>query len=297
MSADQAKDADQAKVPEGLVIALRAGDAVVTVYPDSGGRIGQIAIGDVDLLIDVPTPDARRTIRWGCYPMAPWAGRLRHGRFTFGGTDQQLTINHHDGDPDDRERSHSIHGNVWERPWTVRDVAATTATLECPLNGGLDWSLGGIVVHELELHADRLVQTLTVAATDEHVDADPFRAESFPAEVGWHPWFRKPDRLTFNPTLMYRRDGLGIPTGELVDVTDGPWDDCFVNTEPVRLHYDRAIAHTVTVLSDCDDWVVFDQTVAATCVEPQSGPPNAFNMVHHIVGPGSPLRRTMTIAW
>jgi aldose 1-epimerase len=96
---------------------------------------------------------------------------------------------------------------------------------------------------------------------------------------------------------MYERDEFGIPTGALVEPVEGPWDDCFVNVEPVVLHYDRAVAPSVRVESDCDHWVVYDMPTDATCVEPQSGPPDAFNLHAHVVDPDTPLRRTMTISW
>ncbi|MEM1333882.1 MAG: hypothetical protein AAGG08_10520 [Actinomycetota bacterium] len=67
------------------------------------------------------------------------------------------------------------------------------------------------------------------------------------------------------------------------------------------LHYERAAAARVEVTSDCDHLVVFDRPAHATCVEPQSGPPDAVNLggahAPDVVAPGSPLRRTMTISW
>ena len=114
------------------------------------------------------------------------------------------------------------------------------------------------------MHDDRVVVTLGVEST----------GADFPAEIGWHPWFRKPDGLEFTPTAMYERDDVGVPTGALVEPTPGPWDDCFVNTGPVVLRYDRPIASLVRIESDCDHWVVFDEPSDATCVEPQSGPPD-----------------------
>ena len=53
----------------------------------------------------------------------------------------------------------------------------------------------------------------------------------------------------------------------------------------------------MTVTSDCDHWVVYDQPAHATCVEPQSGPPDALNVAPVVVSPGEPLTRTMTITW
>ena len=76
---------------------------------------------------------------------------------------------------------------------------------------------------------------------------------------------------------MYRRDEFGVPTGALVEPTDGPWDDCFVDTGPVVLALRPRSRRRVTS-SDCDHWVVFDEPADATCVEPQSGPPDGFNL-------------------
>ena len=97
---------------------------------------------------------------------------------------------------------------------------------------------------------------------------------------------------------MYARGGIGLPHATLVPPVAGPWDDCFVNHRPVTLHYaPLRPSPTVTVTSDCDHWVVYDQPAHATCVEPQSGPPDALNVAPVLVTPGQPLARTMTIAW
>ena len=100
------------------------------------------------------------------------------------------------------------------------------------------------------------------------------------------------------------RDELGLPTGRLIDPSGGPWDDCFVTSAPIRLHYDRDVAPVVTVGSDCDHVVLFDRPPHATCVEPQSGPPDAPSLRAdgpgggaQVVAPGTPLVRTMTITW
>ncbi len=159
--------------------------------------------------------------------MAPWAGRIRGGRFTFEGIGHQLVVNHRDGDRE--EQAHAIHGLVFDRPWDdVYDVSDTTFSAA----RALEWPFGGIARQTIVLTAHQVVLTLSVEST----------GERFPAEIGWHPWFRKPERLEFSPTAMYERDEWGIPTGELVDPPPPPWDDCFCNTEAVTLHYDRPVA-------------------------------------------------------
>jgi aldose 1-epimerase len=263
------------------ILTLRSGDVTVTVHPDAGARIGQIVVAGQPLLVDVPTDDRPHPMLWGSFPMAPWAGRIRGGRFSFAGTTHQLAINHRDG-PDPRN-AHAIHGLAFNRPWHVDDVPGPSC--RCSLD--FEWEFGGVASQQVTVYDDRVVVALTIESSG--VD--------FPAEAGWHPWFRKPDGLEFAPTAMYQRDEFGIPTGELVEPSDGPWDDCFISTGPVVLRYDRPIAPLVRIESDCDHWVIYDHPTHATCVEPQSGPPDAYNLDPHVVDRATPLTRTMTITW
>jgi len=272
-------------------VVLAVADVSVDVFAANGGRIGQITVDGQPLLIDVPTPlPIDGPMQWGSFPMAPWAGRIREGSFSFDGVRHQLAVNHHDGPIGDAGRTHSIHGTTFTRPWSVDDVGPAALTMSIQLQGALDWPFVGTATQRIELSATSVTCMLTLETTD----------GSFPGEVGWHPWFRKPDRLDFRPATMYLRDDFGIPTGELITPTPPPWDDCFVSTEPVVLGYDRPAATTVTVSSDCDHWVVFDHMDHATCVEPQSGPPDSFNGVGggpHLIAPDRPLTRSVTIAW
>jgi aldose 1-epimerase len=129
------------------------------------------------------------------------------------------------------------------------------------------------------------------------------RADDTPmtAEIGWHPWFVKPDAVDFAPTAIYPRDHEGIAVGPPVEPPPirthpdgGSFDDCFVNTEPVVLQFgDLAL----TLSSDCDHWVLYDEPEHATCVEPQSGPPDAFNQQPRRLGAGEELRRTFIVSW
>ena len=266
-------------------LTLRRDDVAVTVFPDAGARIGQIEVDGHPLLVDVPAPADRRPMTWGSYPMVPWAGRVRRGRFRFDGVDHELPVNHRDGPGP--ERAHAIHGLAFDRPWEVGDASERA----CACSIALDWEFAGTASQTIELFDDRVDVTLTVEST----------GFAFPAEIGWHPWFRKPDRLDVAPSAMYERDEFGLPTGVLVEPTAGPWDDCFLAAGPVTLGYDRPHASAITVDSDCDHWVIFDEPAAATCVEPQSGPPDAFNLTPHvtphIVTPTAPLTRRMSIGW
>ena len=273
------------------MITLRADDVRVDVAAHAGGRIAQIRVGGVPLLIDDDLRHAD-SMAWGSFPMAPWAGRIRHGRFRFRDREIAVTINHRDGDDDAADvqridRSHAIHGTVFARPWTVIASTPRSIDMTCTLDGALAWPFGGVARQHIELSGDRVVCALEVSADD----AD------FPATIGWHPWFVKPDELHVSPQSMYQRDDIGLPTGDLVTPTTGPWDDCFVNTDPVVLTYHRPGARQVTVSSDCDHIVIYDEPAHATCVEPQSGPPDGLTLRPEVVTPDRPLIRHMTISW
>jgi len=207
--------------------------------------------------------------------MVPYAGRIRRGRFTFQGASYEVPL---------RLDGHAIHGSAFVDRWDVLDVGLEHIELQC----ALEWPFGGTAHQHIQLTPVALVCVLSVLAGD----------KAMPVTIGWHPWFRTPadDRLEFD--AMYLRDEDYIPSGELVTPPPPrPWDDCFVGAHhPLQLRYEDG--PTVTVSSDCDHWVVFDQLAHATCVEPQSGPPDAVNLgLASVLAPGELLQRTMTIAW
>lgn len=211
---------------------------------------------------------------WGSYPMAPWAGRVKHATFRFGGRQYVVSAN---------LAPHAIHGTVFNAPWQVDDADATSVTLSCSL--GTDWPFGGHAHQRIELRPEQLVCELAVIAGD----------SAMPVQLGWHPWFVKPRSATLRFEMMYARGAEGVPTGELIEPPVGPWDDCFVRPlAPLTLHHDDL---TVTVESDCEHWVVYDRPTHATCVEPQSGPPDGFNLEPHLLAPGQRLTRWMRIRW
>ncbi len=248
-------------------IELHAGDARAIVSPQDGGRLASLVVGEHELLV---TDGGGDPMRWGAFPMAPFAGRLRHGRLTSAGADHRLPVN---------LSPHAIHGTVFDRPWLLGD----DGWISCPL--GPRWPFGGFAREHFELAPGALTATLEV-----HADS-----QSFPATAGFHPWFARPVELHVHPGAMYRRDEEGMPSGQLVRPMAPPWDDCFVGLDgPPRLVFDHGL--TVTVESDADHWVLFTPD-HAVCVEPQTGPPDGPTIAPELVEPGQPLSITMTLRW
>lgn len=248
----------------------------VSISPDEGGRVAGLRVGDRALLVG---PDGRRDLplSWGSYPMVPWVGRTRHACFAFDGEDYTLPVNF---------EPHSIHGTGWSKPWRVTRNSSLAVELEVDLSDDdrSDWPFGGIARQRFELEPTSLTCWIEV-----HSD------RPMPADVGWHPWFTKPDEVDFRAGLIYPRDDDYIPLREGVPATPPPWDDCFSEvTQPVGVRWGDL---RLEITSSCAYWVVYDMPDYGTCVEPQSGPSNSLNSGPSIVEPDSPLIHWMRLGW
>lgn len=272
--ADEHVDAAQLPLAPGPLRRIACGALRVEVAPEAGGRIAQIVHAGIEQLVG-PDDGHSATIAWGCYPMVPWAGRVRNGRFRFEGQAHALAPN---------LGPHGIHGVGFAMPWQVALHTADSIVLSLQLPRDARWPFGGVARQTVRVTPRRLRLTL-----DLHADA-----AAMPVEIGWHPWFRKPDRIEFAPTAVYPRDAAGIGTLPLAAPPPPPWDDCFTGAGGAVLHRE---GQRIALTSDCDHWVVFDGRAHATCVEPQSGPPDAYNLAPRILRPGAGITRWFEMLW
>jgi aldose 1-epimerase len=271
-------------------VVLRAGDVRLTVDPRQGGRMASLRIGDRDVL----RTEGWGPINWGCYPMVPFAGRIRDGQYTFRGRDVQLPLN---------LPPHAIHGTVFERPWAVRSQADDHLVLTIDLGPG--WPFRGTVTQSIRLGPGGLDATLVLEAD-----------EAMPAGLGWHPWFRRylgdpldgtgtssaEVEIVVDAAWMYERGADGLPTGALVAPNPPPWDDAFtgLGTSPI-VRWPGTLE--IELSSTASVWVVYDEPVEGVCVEPQTAPPDAFNLAAaageepDVADPEHPMTATMTWRW
>lgn len=257
-------------------ITLTAGDAEVDVLPGNGGRVGGLRVGGTELL--------RQGERFGCFPMVPWCGRIRDGRFLAGAVVRQMPLN---------APPHAIHGTVRDGAWKVARVVGDEAVITYDLVE--PWPYTGRVTQIVRLAEDSLTLTMSVETYE----------TSFPAQIGWHPWFNRnlggegaqDVRLDFSPEWQEQRGDDHLPTGDRIAPLPGPWDDCFgmpggvdvTLTWPGRLELK---------VSSREEWVVvYDEQEAAVCVEPQTGPPNGLNTLPRLVTPLEPLEATTVWSW
>ncbi|MEV5756387.1 aldose 1-epimerase [Streptomyces tendae] len=257
-------------------ITLTAGDAEATVLPGNGGRIGGLRVGGTELL--------RQGDRYGCFPMVPWCGRIRDGRFNDGAVVHQMPLN---------SPPHAIHGTARDAAWRTARVTADEAVITYDLVD--PWPYPGRVTQVVALAEDGLTLSMSVETYE----------SSFPAQIGWHPWFNRTldgadgtgVEIAFDPAWQEERGDDHLPTGNRVEPKPGPWDDCFGMPDgvDVTLTWPGRLELKVT---SREQWaVVYDEQEAAVCVEPQTGPPNGLNTLPRLVTPLEPLEATTTWRW
>jgi galactose mutarotase-like enzyme len=260
------------------LLTLTAGDAVVQVDPDVGGRLVSWCVGDLELL----GGRSRVPEEYGCYPMAPWPGRLRDNRIEVGGASHAFPPTY---------AGWAMHGTVLGRRWRVLDADSEHVRLATGLGAGWPWPGGATL--SWQLGPDSLRSELAVS-TD---------GPAFPVELGWHPWFRR--RLVRGRDLTWSADAVALlergadhlPTGRRLDpsAVPGPYDDAFeVPDGRIELQWPGAV--TMACQSDARWMVVFDELPDLVCIEPQTAPPG-LSTDAQLVRPGSPKRASVTWSW
>ncbi len=284
--------------PRRTVLTAGGGAVRAEIDPAAGGRLASLQVGGVERLVTAPTDaDPLDSLQWGCFPMAPWAGRLRHATVPWRG--RQVALAPTLG-------AHGLHGVAWQLPHTVRQRDSGVAELSCLLPRPR-WPWGGRLRQRIELARDGLVWTLTVEA-----------GSTMPVVLGWHPWFARPAEGDLSVTVRGQRvletDEELLPTGEIrsvrgeEDLRSGPLlgerrlDHAVVDPRApaevcwpdlaLRLEWDDAITT-----------VVVHTPPEGVCVEPQTAWPDALTLgAQGWEGTGLAVRRrgetlTSTMRW
>ncbi len=242
-----------------MVIELTAGDDRVLVDQERGGRLASLVAGGVERLVE----QSDDPFLWGAFPMIPWAGRVANARVA--GFDVDLEAN---------AGPHAMHGVTYDTAWTVDRSASNAVELLCSLPT-TRWPLGGIAAQRITLTRGSLELEIQVQAGD----------TAMPVAVGWHPWFRRPEKgditvVVDSPAVLETSDDL-IPTGQVVsvnrklDLRRGArlgrrrLDHVYVDvTEPVKVRWPDL--ELTIELPHKASTVVVHTPQRGVCVEPQT---------------------------
>lgn len=285
-------------LPTSNLVALESSSDRVVIDVGAGARLASLVARETERLITMPSPTAPfPELYWGCYPMAPWAGRIQNALLKWNGNETKVRPN---------LSPHSIHGLVFDKTWTVVDHQTDSAITRCDF----DWELGGYVSQRFVLTPGKLQMELEIVA----------EAKSIPVSAGWHPWFARPVRgdvrlrVPANEVLEVTSDL--IPSGRRVlvagdnDLRRGP----DLGGRRIDVVYSNAGSPALIRWPDLELSVSFAEpmtTVAVYtppegfCIEPQSAWPDAARLDrsgirgtgHAILAPGNSMFLDMTWTW
>jgi aldose 1-epimerase len=193
------------------VIRLEAGDWRAELEPRLGGAVLSLTFRGRPILR--PTPEgADDPLQTACFPLVPYANRIRRGRFRFDGQA-------HDIGATPGFEPHALHGVGWRTAWTAEQVDAHAAVLTLRHDAGADWPWAFDAEQRLVLSDDGLSIVLSLTNRDDR---------AAPAGVGLHPYFHRPPdaRLTLAAPRVWLTDDLIpralAPADALFDWSGGP---------------------------------------------------------------------------
>ena len=193
--------------------ALDDGVSRVVVAPGAGGALvswtWRVGNARVPLLRAGPeSPDPADPFALGCNLLLPWSNRISGGGFRFDGAHHPLGSNL-PGEP------FPIHGDAFQRPWTVAARDATSATLR--LGGGETGPFRYVADVDYRLEDGALA--IEVRAANE-------ASVRLPYGGGMHPWFpRTPGTmLRLDAAEVRLEDARYLPAGRAALDAMPTWD-------------------------------------------------------------------------
>jgi aldose 1-epimerase len=183
----------------GPELRLTAGGLRLELSPSVGGAISAFdwvdENGSRPILRKCHSP-LEKVIDAACFPLVPFANRIRGGRFAFGGREVRLAPNMA-GDPS------PLHGQGWLNAWVVEEADKRQGVLSFRHEAG-EWPWAYEARQEFELDERGFLVRLTCRNLSQ---------EPMPCGLGQHPYFNcdSETRLDTSVTHAWTIDGQVLP--------------------------------------------------------------------------------------
>ncbi|GBQ92651.1 aldose 1-epimerase [Asaia krungthepensis] len=196
------------------MIELKLGESHLGLLPSLGGSLAFWRLRGRDLLVPTADPNlaAQKNTPVAGYPLVPFSNRIGGGRFSFEGQDYTLARNF-------GAEPNAIHGNGWERVWSVAQSDAERAILYLdhdPAKGDdpAQWPFAYRAVLSFVLHRIGLSIEMLVSNRDTRPQ---------PVGMGYHPFFARSEDMTldFAARSVWENGPDMLPTSQLP--AEGAW--------------------------------------------------------------------------
>jgi aldose 1-epimerase len=182
-------------------VLLRKGPLSVGLAPECGGALTRcdLRIGKhrIEILRQASDEHINRRSPYGasCFPLIPYASRLREGKFEFRGRNFVFPINA----PGER---HSYHGDGWTRAWNLIELSRSKAVLELAADPSAPIQYDAI--RTIEVDEGKLTIKLSIRNRG---------AWAIPVGLGVHPYFarRHGARIFARLPVRWRMDDEILP--------------------------------------------------------------------------------------
>ncbi len=160
------------------LISIVAGSLQLSIAPGIGGSITRFHSKEKGQSTEWMRPASAEGLAEGnpqmmaSFPLVPFSGRVRDGRFVFAG--RHITLPRNFGNS-----PHAIHGNAWKLPWKIAAHDEASASLVLEHERG-EWPFAYRAEQHFKLTPRSLEVELIVSNTD---------AASMPVGIGQHPYF------------------------------------------------------------------------------------------------------------
>ncbi len=192
-------------------VKLAVGAWEAALRPEVGGALASLRLSGDDVLRAMPAA-AANPLQAACFPLVPYANRIRDGHFAFGGRTVQLPLNF-------LPQRHSLHGIGWQRPWQAIELSQAEAVLLDEYDGMDAWPWAWRAEQRFSLDEAGLSLALSLTNRSD---------QAMPAGLGLHPYFRRrPEtRVRFVATGVLEVDDQFMPTGEIAPADHfGAWSE------------------------------------------------------------------------
>jgi aldose 1-epimerase len=258
---------------DGGFLVLQYQATRVTLDPNRGGAIRELNWRGHDLLRPTPAGAGDDPFDMACFPMIPYANRIKQGRFDFGGRSVHLARNWSQ-DP------HPLHGQGWRAPWSVVEESSSSATLRFE-GGGDEWPWKYRCEQSFQLMQDGLGIELALENLSDAV---------MPVMLGLHPYFPAAGRARLQAHLprVWMTDEAALPVEEALTpvgwrfdharaIDSVPLDHAFSGWNGIAsLRWpDRTLTIRATHCNHLHIYVPANRDFF--CVEPQTAAPGALS--------------------
>lgn len=244
-------------------ILLRNESVRVLVQPWNGGRLRSIQVEGRELLGTSQNTTVPAAMRQGCFPMAPFAGKIEGGVIVSPSNTWAMPCN---------LTGAAAHGLVMDRAWDVLRFSESEVLLEVVLDER--WPPGGRVQVAYRLIECGLRATMTMINEDD---------EPMPGSLGFHPWF---ERCCDGVTGQMDLDSANDP---------GPPRD-HVFSDLARAPGMLWPHEQLQLASSAGYWTVYEEGLNLACIEPWTQQPSAVtDGVTSLLAPGQELSLDFSI--